>query len=88
MLEGYPKTDPSQTQRLTSQLLTVYALIAVILGPIVGYVADTIPSRKATLLFSLGAEVLGTAVVATCISRMYHPSIPFPLLLLRWWKMK
>ena len=74
MIEERLKFDPSQTQRITYQVLTVHAFTSVISGPIVGYVADKIPSRKVSLMCSLGAEVVGTIVVATCISRMYRPS--------------
>ncbi|RJE24893.1 Mfs transporter [Aspergillus sclerotialis] len=68
MIEDRLKFDPSQTQRITYQVLTVHALTSVISGPIVGYIADKVPSRKVSLMFSLGAEVIGTVVVATCIS--------------------
>lgn len=72
MLEGRLKTDPSQTQRLTYNLLSVHALTSVIAAPIVGHVADKVSSRKMSLIASLAAEVVGTVVVATCFSRMYY----------------
>lgn len=71
MLEERLKTDPSQTQRLTYNLLSIHALTSVIAAPIVGHVADKVPSRKVSLIASLGAEVVGTVIVATCLSRMY-----------------
>lgn len=56
--------DPTQTQRMTSAILTLYGLLSTVSGPLVGHVADKMPNRKTPLLLSLVGCIAGTILVA------------------------
>lgn len=68
MLEKRLGVDPSDAQYITSAVLSVHALVGVVLGPVTGYVADKISSRKSGLLVSLAFEIVGTIIVAVATS--------------------
>lgn len=70
ILEDRLHFDPSKTQATTSAVLSIHALACLIAGPITGYLADKFPSRRGPLLVSLGAEALGTFIIAAATSRM------------------
>lgn len=55
--------DPTQTQRMTSAILTLYGLISTISGPLIGHFADKMSNRKAPLLLSLVGCIAGTVLV-------------------------
>ncbi|KAL9603498.1 MAG: hypothetical protein Q9219_001185 [cf. Caloplaca sp. 3 TL-2023] len=69
MLEDRLHVDKSETQAATSLVLSVYALVCIPTGPLVGHLADKMPNRKRSLLISLGAEMVGTIVI------MLSPSV-------------
>lgn len=56
--------DPSQTQRMTSALLTLHGLVSAVSGPLIGHFADKMPNRKTPLLLSLAGCIAGTVLVA------------------------
>ncbi|KAJ5087594.1 hypothetical protein N7456_011210 [Penicillium angulare] len=64
MFQDRLHTDPSQTQMLTSAILGLHGLLAMLSGPIIGHFADKRPNHKFTLLCSLGFCILGTCMVA------------------------
>ena len=64
MLEDRLHVDPSQTQSLTSAILAIHGVVAIVTAPIVGHFADQSPSRKLPLLLSLAACIVGTVLVA------------------------
>lgn len=63
MLESRLHVDKSQTQSVTSLVLSVHAAVSMIAGPLIGYFADKFENRKYSLLMSLGAEMIGTVVI-------------------------
>lgn len=71
MLEDRLQLDPTQTQTTTSALLSTHAFVCFASGPIIGTLADKIPSRKGPLLLSLGGEIVGTVIIAAAPSRRW-----------------
>ena len=63
MLEDRLHVGKSETQAVTSLVLSVHAVVSLLSGPLVGHLADKMPNRKSSLLMSLGAEVVGTIVI-------------------------
>jgi MFS family permease len=55
--------DKSQTQAVTSLVLSVHAFVSMLAGPLIGYLADKATDRKRPLLMSLGAEMIGTLMI-------------------------
>lgn len=70
ILEERLHVDSSYTQPLTSAILAVHGLIAVVTSPIVGHFADKSPSRKTPLLLSL-AGCLGGTVLVACATTLW-----------------
>ncbi|KAL4899592.1 hypothetical protein BDW74DRAFT_163218 [Aspergillus multicolor] len=64
MLETRLHRDPSQTQNLTTTLLTLYGAVSLISAPFIAHFADKTPSRKIPLLLALAACASGTVLVA------------------------
>ena len=65
ILEIRNHVDPTDTQRLTYQILTLYGATAVVAGIVIGQLADKLKSRKLPLVLGLLFALLGTAVFAT-----------------------
>ncbi|KAE8365913.1 MFS general substrate transporter [Aspergillus caelatus] len=65
ILENRNHVEPSDTQRLTYQVLTIYGAVAVISGLLIGHWADRIKSRRIPLILGLGVALVGTVVLAT-----------------------
>ncbi|KAJ5520330.1 hypothetical protein N7463_000783 [Penicillium fimorum] len=64
MLESRLHIDPSRTQFLTSALLTIHGLFALISAPVIAHFADKASNRKTPLLVSLGGCIVGTLLIA------------------------
>ncbi|KAJ6070904.1 hypothetical protein N7467_012223 [Penicillium canescens] len=63
MLETRLHVPKSQTQATTSLVLSAHALACLIAGPLTGYLADRAPSRRFSLIASLGVEMIGTVII-------------------------
>ncbi|KAJ5373245.1 Tetracycline resistance protein TetA/multidrug resistance protein MdtG [Penicillium concentricum] len=70
MFQSRLHIDPSETQKFTSAVLALHGAVSVISGPIIGHFADKSPNRKAPLLLSLLACIIGTVMIAGA------PSVP------------
>ncbi|KAG6010346.1 hypothetical protein E4U21_006910 [Claviceps maximensis] len=70
MLETRLHVDKSQTQAVTSLVLSFHAGVSMLTSPLLGYLADRAPSRKISLIASLAAQMMGTIVIMTA------PSVP------------
>lgn len=64
MLEDRLHIDPAHTQSLTSAILAIHGIVAIVAAPVVGHFADQHPSRKGPLLLSLAGCIAGTVLVA------------------------
>ncbi|KAJ5112755.1 hypothetical protein N7532_000800 [Penicillium argentinense] len=64
MLEVRLHIDPSQTQSITSALLSVHGFATLILTPLIAAAADKTPNRKIPLIISLVVCLGGTVLVA------------------------
>lgn len=73
MLEDRLQLPPSQTQWLTTALLTGHGFVAMVSAPIIAHFADKTSDRKVPLLLALAGCATGTLLVAICSSRMYFP---------------
>ncbi|OAA41722.1 Major facilitator superfamily domain, general substrate transporter [Metarhizium rileyi] len=73
MLEDRLHVEKSQTQVITSLVLSSHAVVSMLTGPFIGHLADKLPNRKFSLLMSLGAEMIGTIVI------MISSSVPLLL---------
>ena len=71
MLEDRLSMDPSQTQRMTTAVLTVHGFMSLISAPIIAHFADKTPNRKTPMLIALAGCVAGTLLVASTFSSMY-----------------
>ena len=71
MIENRLRIDPSQTQRLTTALLSIHGFLALISAPIIAHFADKTPSRKLPLLVALAGCFCGTLIIACTPSRMF-----------------
>ncbi|KAJ5097028.1 MFS transporter [Penicillium angulare] len=60
--------DPIKAQLHTSLILSLHALASFLSGPIIGPLADKIPSRKGPLVASLAGAIIGTTIVAASTS--------------------
>ncbi|KAJ5294435.1 hypothetical protein N7508_009256 [Penicillium antarcticum] len=74
ILEDRLHVEKSQTQAVTSLVLSSHAFVSMLAGPVIGHVADRIPNRKRSLLMGLGAELIGTIII------MISPSVPMMLI--------
>lgn len=63
MLETRLRVDKSDTQAVTSLVLSFHAGVSMLTSPFIGHLADKVPSRKMSLIASLGAEMMGTSVI-------------------------
>ncbi|KAJ6137178.1 hypothetical protein N7471_003664 [Penicillium samsonianum] len=70
MIEDRLHIDPSQTQNITTALLSLHGFIALISAPIIAHFADKSSSRKFPLLISLAGCFVGTVLLSLT------PSVP------------
>ncbi|KAF3911933.1 hypothetical protein ABW20_dc0108006 [Dactylellina cionopaga] len=56
--------DPSDIQKITYQILTVYGVVLVFSGPFIGQWADQAKSRRMPLIISLAVSAIGTVILA------------------------
>ncbi|KAJ5126633.1 MFS transporter [Penicillium atrosanguineum] len=68
MLEDRLQLPPSQTQWLTTALLTSHGFFAMASAPIIAHFADKTSDRKVPLLLALAGCATGTLLVAICSS--------------------
>lgn len=79
MIEGRLQLPSTQTQWLTTALLTTHGFIAMASAPIIAHFADKTPDRRMPLLLALAGCALGTLLVAICSSGTYrHMLRPIP----------
>lgn len=64
MIEERLHLDPSNTQRLTTELLVILGLVSIPSALIIGHFADKTASRKVPFLISLVGCTIGTLLVA------------------------
>lgn len=80
MLEVRLHKDPSETQALTTSLLSILGFVSLISAPILAHFIDKTPSRRLPLLLSLSLALVGTLLVSltlNCMSRYSNlSSIP------------
>lgn len=80
MLETRLHVPKSQTQATTSLVLSAHALACLIAGPLTGYLADRAPSRRFSLIASLGVEMIGTVIIMVARTGMldffFHGKTP------------
>lgn len=73
---GLPST---QTQWLTTALLTTHGFVAMASAPIIAHFADKTPDRRMPFLLALTGCAVGTLLVAICSSGTYlhmlHPNL-------------
>lgn len=78
MLEDRLHLPSTQTQWLTTALLTTHGFIAMASAPIIAHFADKTSDRRMPLLLALTGCALGTLLVAICSSGKYlhtlHPN--------------
>ncbi|KAJ5380410.1 Tetracycline resistance protein TetA/multidrug resistance protein MdtG [Penicillium cataractarum] len=65
MIKDRLHIDPSQTQKLTSNVLAFHGAISVISGPVIGHFADKVESQRTSLLISMLGCIIGTLMVAS-----------------------
>src|SRR3954471_19739937 len=70
MIETRLHISMSKAQRLTTTLLTLHGLVAVISAPVIAHFLDKTPNRQVPLLLSLAGCILGTALMAFGSTRM------------------
>jgi len=72
MVEVRLQLPPTQTQWLTTALLTTHGFVSIVSAPIIGHFADKTSNRKIPLLLALAGCSVGTLLVALCPSGMYQ----------------
>lgn len=72
MLEERLHVDPSQTQNLTTSLLSFHGLIALISAPVIAHYADKSSNRKTPFLISLAGCFVGTIILSLTPSRTFY----------------
>lgn len=72
MIEVRLRLPPSQTQWLTTALLTTHGFVSVASAPIIAHFADKTSNRKVPLLLALAGCLVGTLLLAICPSGMYQ----------------
>jgi MFS-type transporter involved in bile tolerance (Atg22 family) len=70
MIEKRLHVDPSQTQRITTGLLSTHGLISLVLAPVIAHYADNTPNRKIPFLAALAGSLLGVLCVASTATGM------------------
>lgn len=73
MIEDRLHIDPSQTQNITTALLSLHGFIALISAPIIAHFADKSSSRKFPLLISLAGCFVGTVLLSLTPSGIRYP---------------
>ncbi|GFF28525.1 MFS transporter, putative [Aspergillus udagawae] len=68
MVDVRLRLPPSQTQRLTTALLTLHGFVSIASAPIIAHFTDKFPNRKVPLLISLAGCMIGTFLVASATS--------------------
>ncbi|KID80719.1 uncharacterized protein G6M90_00g006490 [Metarhizium brunneum] len=73
MLEERNHVDPSDIQRLTYQILTLYGVVSLVSSIFIGQLADLATTRKMPLVAALVVAIIGTLAVAaaTDVSVIY-----------------
>ena len=74
MLEERLHNDPSETADTTNYLLSLHGFVTLICSPLFAKLLDKTTSQKGPLFLSLGLCLLGTALVASTLTCMCHPS--------------
>lgn len=72
IFEDRNNVDPSDTQRLIYQVLTLYGGASVVSGIAIGQLADRAKSRKVPLVLGLGIAFVGTLIFAAASRCMHH----------------
>lgn len=76
MLEDRLRVPKSQMQVTTSLVLSAHALACLIAGPLTGYLADRAPTRRFSLIASLGVEMIGTVIIMVAPTGMASLLLP------------
>lgn len=71
MLQKRIGIDKHQTQSVTSNLLGIFAGIQILMGPVIGILADRTSRRKSPLLFGLFVALAGTVLMAITLRGTY-----------------
>lgn len=71
MLQKRIGIDKHQTQSVTSNLLGMFAGIQILMGPVIGILADRTSRRKSPLLFGLFVALAGTILMAVTVRGMH-----------------
>lgn len=69
MLEVRLGFDPSQTQTLTTAILSIHGFLGIVSAPVIAHFADKTPNRKVPLLIALAGCLVGTVLVASTLNR-------------------
>ena len=72
MLQERIGVDKKETQIITSNLLGIFAGIQILMGPVIGIIADRSSRRKSPLLFGLFIALAGTILMATTLHGRYQ----------------
>lgn len=70
MIEDRLHIDASKSQNITTALLSLHGLIALVFAPIIAHFADKTPKRKLPLLISLAGCFVGTLLLSLTFSSM------------------
>lgn len=70
MLEERNHVDPSDIQRLTYQILTLYGVVSLVSSIFIGQLADLATTRKMPLVAALVVAIIGTLAVAAATDGM------------------
>ncbi|KAJ5647012.1 hypothetical protein N7490_003384 [Penicillium lividum] len=68
MVEDRLHIDASQTQNITTALLSLHGVVTLTSAPIVAHFADKVSTRKTALLISLVGSLLGTLLLSLTLS--------------------
>ena len=72
MVEVRLQLPDTQTQRITTVILTTYGFVSMVSAPIIAHFADKTSNRRVPLLLALVGCLVGTLLVAGCSSCMYQ----------------
>lgn len=70
MIEHRLQIDPSQTQNITTALLSLHGFATLVFAPVIAHFADRYPTRKLPFLISLAGCLVGTLLLSLTPSRM------------------
>ncbi|OJJ55932.1 hypothetical protein ASPSYDRAFT_134715 [Aspergillus sydowii CBS 593.65] len=70
MIEHRLQIDPSQTQNITTALLSLHGFATLVFAPVIAHFADKYPTRKLPFLISLAGCLVGTLLLSLT------PSLP------------